>query len=392
MNKAVLALIAFAAFAVQALAAEEKTPSWTERLTIKGDFRLRDDYLKQDDDSSGAGGYTRNRLRIRARLALEANVNDEVKGVIGITTDEKGSPVSADQTLGEDFTKKSIYLDLAYAEWKPSAISDLGVGGITLDGGKMRNPFLMVSELIWDPDVTPEGLVARYVSPESDRFEALANGGALWYYERKADPETMLYVGQVGLKFKNRDGYSFLLGGSCYYFNRVAGYNAFDYQAADAQNGCFYGNSKVNQDTTGATTNYVYADEYHEVEGMAALGFPCPLTKLPWKIYFDCVRNTDPSDDNLGYQTGIQLNDLQRKGDFLLAYAYRKLEKDATMGAMTESTWWGGGTDGQGHQIRGGYQLLENWSLLATWYFKNEFNLDAPVDYTRLQIDLLARF
>lgn len=394
MNKIPLTTCLLAIAAAAVVAADVKPIPWPDKITLKGDLRIREEYIDQGDDSKGKGGFTENRLRLRARLAVEARINDELKAVIGLSSGDD-DPVSGNQTLGQEFSRKPIRLDLAYAEWTPSVISDLGAGAVTLDGGKMRNPFIMVSELIWDPDVNPEGLAASYRIPDTEYLEAMANAGAMWYYERKSGPETMLYTGQLGLKVKPAKGYNILIGGSYYYFTNVKGYHAFDYKNDDKATGAnFYGNSSENNAGSG-NTNMVYANEFHELEALVQVGFPLPLPSVmtTGKIYGDYVKNLDPSSDNAGYQFGLQLGELRDKGDAMIGYAYRKLEKDATMGAMTDSDWWGGGTDGKGHQVKAGCQIFKNWSLNATYFFKNQKEMSkADVNYDRFQLDLTAKF
>lgn len=393
MKKNLVGIYLLALAGTAAMAAEVKPIPWSDKITIKGDLRIREEYISQGDDSKGKGGFSENRLRLRARIAAEARINNELKAVIGLSSGND-DPVSSNQTLGQEFSRKAIRLELAYMEWTPSIVSDLGAGAVTLDGGKMKNPFIMVSELIWDPDVNPEGLAASYKMPDTEYLEAMANGGAMWYYERKSDPDTMLYTGQVGLKFKPKKDYYILVAGSLYYFTNVRGNHAFDYNNEDKPTGAsFYGNSSENNG--GNNTNMVYAYEYHEVEGMAAIGFPLPLPAVltNGKIYGDYVKNLDPDSNNAGYQFGLQLGELRDKGDIMVGYAYRKLEKDATMGAMTDSDWWGGGTDGKGNQVKAGYQIFKNWSLNATYFFKNKKEMSkADVDYDRFQLDLTAKF
>lgn len=382
MNKTLLRVCLLAAICAPVIAEEDKPIQWPDRITIKGDLRLREELTKQE------GQNDRNRIRLRARIQAEAKINDEVKGVLGLASGSD-DPISTNQTLGDEFSHKPIRLDLAYLEWSPAVLQEAGIGKLTLAGGKMRNPFLLVDELIWDSDVNPEGFAGGLKTSPLEGLDVMLNGGAMWYIERSSDLETMLYTGQVGFKLKNEKGYYCLLGGSLYQFSNVEDYGAFDWEGKNN----FYGNSSKKVVSNGVT-NLVYACGFQEWEGMVEVGAPIPMTKIPFKIYGNYINNAQANSNNgNGYQAGIQLNDLKDKDSFMVSYAYRELQADATMGAMTDADWWGGGTDGKGHRLQAGYQILKNWSLNLTCFFNNKRYLSSnPKDFQRFQVDLNAKF
>ncbi|MFQ5952918.1 MAG: putative porin, partial [Candidatus Omnitrophota bacterium] len=113
----------------EAMAKHVHKASWAERIKLKGDVRLRNEYQRP-----GTGPYV-NRQRIRARAALEAKLTDTVKAGIGIASGGTGigSARSTNQTLSQAFSTKPIGLDLAYVDWKP-------IKNIRLTGGKYKNP------------------------------------------------------------------------------------------------------------------------------------------------------------------------------------------------------------------------------------------------------------
>jgi hypothetical protein len=126
-------------------------PEWTERITAKGDFRYRHDSIRQDDADD------RHRQRIRARAALIAQAGDDVEVGFGLASGGE-DPGSANQSLGDGFSKKGVQLDLAYAKWATP------VEGLALIGGKFRGPYFRPggNQLIWDSDVNPEGISFAY--------------------------------------------------------------------------------------------------------------------------------------------------------------------------------------------------------------------------------------
>jgi regulator of replication initiation timing len=94
------------------LKTDPKLDSWVSRLDVQGDVRYRKEVTDTDADSS-----VRDRDVLRARLGLDARVNDSVRLGIGLTTGENGNPRGANQTLDGEFSRKSLDLDLAYVDW-----------------------------------------------------------------------------------------------------------------------------------------------------------------------------------------------------------------------------------------------------------------------------------
>lgn len=68
------------------------------------------------------------------------------------------------------------------------------------------------------------------------------------------------------------------------------------------------------------------------------------------------------------------------------------LERDAVVGAYSDSDFTGGLAGGKGHRIGMNYQLAKNVQY-GMIYFHNEVTLEDPdLDYRRLQADLKLKF
>ena len=139
--------------------------NWVDSLKFGGNLRLRHDTLQE------MGGPTdRNRERFRLRFGLVATIQDfMVKFQMASGT---GSQFSANQTETGDFNQKSLWIDQAYLAWKAQE-------HITLQGGRMANPFWLVyaSDSMWDPDLNPEGYAQKFDLPMGDRLGLFANAG-----------------------------------------------------------------------------------------------------------------------------------------------------------------------------------------------------------------------
>lgn len=372
-----------------------RAQSWTEQVTVKGDLRYR--YEVIDDETRSD---TRQRDRIRLRLGVEGKANDRIRVISQVATGSEDAKTSkeeaqsSNQTLGETFGGKDIFVDLAYVDWA------LRPDQLKVMGGKMRNPFVCVGDLIWDSDVNPEGLAAA-ATVEAGPATWFANGGYFWLYEYapsargkpKAWRDIRLYGAQLGGKFQIVENVYLRLGGSYYLYDQLKGASVadLDYRgiADDPSKQSAYGNS-TRRVVDGEKTNLVYACDFGIGEGFAEIGI---WVGIPIVVFGQYVVNTEADDDDTGFLAGIGVGKAKNPRTWELNYAYGELEKDAVFGHLTDSDRWDGGTDGRGHKIQGRYQIARNWQLSLT-YFVNEKRISSnePTDYTRLQADLVASF
>lgn len=347
---------------------------WLEKIKLYGDFRYR--YEMVDEE----GTDNRNRSRIRARLGLNAGINDEMDLGFRLATSEvwgdketSGDPVSTNQTLDDAFSKKSIWLDLAYFNWHPACIP-----GLNVIGGKMEIPFYRVggSQLIFDSDLTPEGLALQYTGSWTDQTSWFVNAGGFWADEVKSGADASLWGLQAGLKHTWQDK-SYLLGGaSLYSFGNIEGHRAF--VTVDGKDK-FFGNS---------SSGGLYANDYNLTELFSEYGFA--LGPKPAAVFADYAVNTAAASEDAGWLVGAKYGKCKDIGSWELSYDYRDLEADAVVGAFSDSDFIGGGTAGRGHRIGAAYQLAKNTQAGLT-YFMNEKGADEH-DYNRLQLDVMFKF
>ena len=111
-------------------------PQWLQTTKFKGDFRLRGQrqYKKSNNNNSaGDTSIERSRARYRLRFGAESKVFDRAKVYFGLASGDSGDPRSTNQTLQDQFSKKNIYIDYAYADY-------IAAPWATLIGGRMKNP------------------------------------------------------------------------------------------------------------------------------------------------------------------------------------------------------------------------------------------------------------
>ncbi len=338
---------------------------WIENLKISGDLRYRHETIEAEDD----GKPDQHRNRIRARIGLDTAVNEEWNLGFRLASGSD-DPVSTNQTLGSAFTSKSIWIDLAYADYHPLAVKNLNV-----IGGKMSNPFVIVgkNQLIWDGDLTPEGIAGKYKISLSETDEIFASGGGFWVTESSSGNDVSLWGLQSGLKHTFNES-TYALGGISYY----------DYGNIEGE-GPLYGNKFFGN----TSVNNVFVNDYNEVELFAEAG--TKIVELPVGLYGNYVSNcaADTSGDG-GWLVGCSINKAKDPGSWEFSYDYRELQRDAVVGTFSDSDFIGGGTDGKGSRFGAAYQITKNVQT-AIGYFLNDRGVNDDA-YRRLQLDLLLKF
>ncbi len=352
--------------------------SWVERIKWSGDFRYRHESIDEETTGSVRWKDGRNRHRIRARLMLEAVLNDEW-GVGFRLASGSADPTSTNQTLDSSFSSKDIWLDLAYFDYHPAAVK-----GLNVYGGKMKNPFYMVggNQLIFDGDLTPEGIAFTLERPLNDRDTLRLAGGGFWVDEGSggtADPS--LFGGQAMITRKIGNPDTVTAGVSYYDFGGIQGYGSLP---ATWGGSGFLGNSN---------SGGLYTNDYDVFEVFGEYATKCGTT--PVSVFGNWIKNVAAtSSEDTGWLIGTKINKVKDPGSWEASYMYRDIQADATVGALNDSDFIGGGTDGKGHTFGLTYQVSKNVQAAVT-YFLNEDRANTAgrsLDYRRLQADLLFKF
>ncbi|MCF7956941.1 MAG: putative porin [Phycisphaerae bacterium] len=345
---------------------ESQGTNWYDALKFSGDFRYRHESIEAEND----GKPDRHRNRFRARLGLKAKINDDLDLGFRFATGSE-DPVSTNQTLAGSFSSKGFWVDKAYLDYHP-------IDGFNVLAGKMGNPFVKVgkNQLIWDGDLTLEGVGGQYKTSLGDMTELFANGGGFMVTESSSsDSDMTLWGVQGGIKQK--------LGSETSLTGGVSYYNYGNIQAAsdlDVGGTSFFGNS---------SSSGVFVNDYDLVELFGELS--TQATPVPMGLYGNYVVNTaaDTSGDT-GWLVGGKINKASKPGSWELSYDYRELQKDVVVGAFSDSDFIGGGTNGRGSRFGGKYQIAKNVQAGLT-YFLNKRN-DTDDDYRRLQADIVVKF
>ena len=340
-------------------------PDWVNNVKVKGDFRYRHEW--KDDESQADD---RNRHRIRARIGIYGKVNDETDIGFRLASGNTSTPTSTNQDLDTAFSSKNIWLDLAYFDYHPAAME-----GLKVLGGKIKDPYFRAgkSNLMFDSDVNPEGIAATYKTKWSDNLYLFGTAGGYYVEERNGEADTSLWGLQAGATYKLPDKVYVTAGGGF-----------FDY--GNTRRKATLGSSTDGNKYTGGN----YDSDFDIVQAFCEVG--CPVYGLPFKVFGDYLKNTvAKSSEDTGFLFGASIGKCKEPGSWQVGYNYRELDADAVIGALTEVTFGGGGSNVKGHTLGFGYQLAKNLQLAAS-YFIAERTRTSTTHHDVVLVDLKFKF
>jgi len=336
-----------------------KTPTWADKIKVKGDVRLRNEYQRP-----GSGPW-RNRWRVSTRVGLEAQITDSVKAGIGLASGPNGvgSARGTNQTLTNAFSTKTFNLDKAYIEWTPDE-------AIKLTGGKYKNPLYHPGDLLWDSDLRFEGLSVNvdYSLKESLNIpaDALLNAGLFPLAEfRNGNKDVWLFVVQGGLAGSIGDDID---------WKAMVGY--MDFQ--NIENTL---NAALMPTTGSMNPNGRYSNGYDIIEVSGEItthyleeNFEGTFAK-PVTLFVDYARNLSVSNNmNNAFQVGVKYGNKPKKfGDWRAAYNFRTLQRDSFPDNFPDSDFARGLTDAYGHEAIFSFGLSKNmWFQLDYYLFRDK--------------------
>jgi polyhydroxyalkanoate synthesis regulator phasin len=372
-----------------AAAKSETLPKWIQTMKLKGDFRAR--YQMTHAQQANDATNNRQRARIRLRAGLEAKVNEKLLVAFGLATglneytaSNKDNIRSTNQSLGNSFAKKPFNLDYAYAKY-------MAVPGVTLFGGKLllNDVLWEPGDLIWDTDITPEGLAVDLVKKIQNGPELFFKSGVYFLEEISAsnDDPYMLHV-QPGLNVKFTDAISLKSG------------VALDYFAV--KNFTLDGSSNTNTGSSGTfarpTANFFTiapAAELKINEPLKALGISflnIPTLKL-FGEYVNNIADVVPDDNKQGFMLGLGFgaDKVAAWGDWQFSYNFARLEKDAVLDILPDSDRYEGGTGIRAHEWKLTYGLGKNTSLDFDIY-RSQRLIKPAAPETLVQVDWNMKF
>ncbi|NLF32942.1 MAG: hypothetical protein GX591_18905 [Planctomycetes bacterium] len=336
---------------------------WLEDLDFFADLRLR------YEGRFTEGGKDRHRGRYRLRFGLGHTwLDDQVEAVFRLASGDPDDPASTNQTFGGHFDRDPIAIDWAFARFTPHAVE-----GLTLMGGKMENP-LVHTDMIWDSDVSPEGVWGQY-RLEGDRFSPFVNVGYWILDEESSGHDVTMTSCQAGLN-ADFDGAVWTIAGTYYDYDDYAG------NFADA------GGNPV-------SGGMLAAGQFHLVNLTSKVRFN--VGDLPVAAWADVVYNCGDTDstpgfegEDTGYAAGVVLGSRKARGDWSVSYKYAWIEANATVSAFSDSDF--GGTNRHGHVLGATHMLTDHLTLAAQLFRTSPIVADDDDAQYTVQVDLAWKF
>jgi hypothetical protein len=460
-------------------AAPRTFPDWVSRIRLFGDIRVRYEglYYPSGNDATGAFpnfnaintgppfdvsgstfppqlnvNQTRERVRLRVRTGLEADLGYGFTMGIRGASGENDSPVTENQTLGVangtqggNFSRYSLWLDRAFLRYELGGRPDRD---LAITAGRFDNPFFSTT-MIWADDLGFDGflLQGRYqilkgVTPyitlgifpvfNTDLNFATNNPSKFPSYDK------WLYAGQIGSTWRISRDFSMNVALALYHFENIQGQlstpfvpltssdagNTDDSRPAFAQKGNTYMALRrilaTAQNDFGTIDQFQYyglATSFRELAFTGQLDFShfepihvalqgeyvSNLAFNGTAINAVAVNNRGPTQPNgapgsfaggntawiIGLKVGNPI--LEKRWDWNLFLNYRYVESDAVVDGFCDSDFGGGGTNLKGFVVGGSLALSPNVWLTLRWLSANEV-AGPPYKNDILQVDVNGRF
>lgn len=331
------------------------------QLDWQADLRLRAEVVTYDQDvAPGEELTTVLRLRIRARLGFETELAKGLTFGARVATGSN-NPTSGNVTLGDLFGKKAIGADRAYLRYQPGP-------ALRMLGGKFPSP-LFDRQLLWDTDVSPEGL-AETVSRELGAVTLSATAAQLVLGDLDTTKDPWVFVGQVDAMVEPDAPVEFEIGLAYYH------YIFLDSAALP-----------YNQGTNSQDDQGILTVPFRVLVGL--IGARVETGWAPVAAHVELSRNLAADTREDGAQLELRVGVNQVGGDLSAGYAIQRLERDATLDALAESHWHKQRTNYMGHALNGKLSLAANWRVSSS--FKVMQSLDGPRDdELRWTVDMIG--
>lgn len=417
---------------------------WVEEMRIGGDLRLRYQYDNRDFQAAPGTavgqrpiadlghGSQRSRFRFRLRLDDEFKLTGGFFGGVRLETNiasDSGNQTFGDPGTGSGFSKYPIYISRAYLGW---SVPD---GWLTVVAGKQPNPFY-TTDLVWDPDINPDGFVETFrfhkmfldkgeagggyskdgksvaaVAPEVRPWELTLNLGEFIFADNIENGNRVLEPGEVDTDTKND---AFLFEGQIvgtYHFSKnlsatfAPGF--MFYNAASVTNA---NNENSFSSTSTTTLPHGGTSFLGETRDLAIITAPGDVTAkigpVPVKTYWDFAYNTAgnkrvndiyglhqtlppaaPGEgprnigdhrtrDDFAWLLGLQLGQNKKAGDLSVFVNYRETGIGAVDPNLNDSDFALGELNTRGIKTGITFNLTDFATVAATYYNANNLRKD----------------
>ena len=457
----------------------DPVPGWVRRFKVNGDIRLRYEGLNFDEGNNNTGAFPnfnaintgapfdisgtlfspqynvdqdRRRMRLRARLGAEIDLEDGFSAGLRIATGENNSPITTNQTLGlanqgqgGNFSKYAIWLDRAYFNY---SLGNLPEQGLLLSFGRFENPFF-ATDIIYDEDLGFDGLALHGKFKLTEGIRPFLTAGVFPVFNTDLNfssnqpakfesTDKWLYGVQFGFDLKPTKNIDARVAGAYYNFQDVEGElsdpytplttsdagNTDNRRPSFAQKGNTY--MALRNIVPSAINNFGTTNQY-QYFGLAT---PFKVATLTGRIDFNhwepyqislvgewaknlawdmqdiepkAINNRGPNqaEGAVGRYDGgdtawylalkVGKPAFERRWDWNASVGYRYIESDAVIDGFNDSEFGGGGTNVKGFTLGAQIALSRRVRFGVGWMSANQI-AGPPLKADTFLFDLHAKF
>jgi len=401
-------------------------PDWLNHVTPFGDVRYRTEGFYHQPHQPGQDVTAETRERIRARVGLRVGWGEELSSTIRLATGNPNDPISTNQTLTGNFTRKNINLDWAFLTFTPGKTFGIRPGLASITGGKFPNPIFRTDEMVFDDDLSLEGLSEQFqlLGKPYGVLDQVKLHGLQWTFDEISNQQDgWMFGGQANPSFHFGDLQLEAGLGQYWWLNsdqiaQALSQNTTAFTASGAPvanpnfNSSLYNTNLLMKQTVQPPTTTPgkkpaaftaitgYRSGFNQSGLTLAATLPNVVAAQPLRFWADYIYNwLAVNDEAQGVTAGLRLGQLKTRGDWALTGFYEYFEQESAISSFAWSDFGNGGTNLKGPGVGLDYQLLDPLTLSARANFTNFITKPAGVTtgdnnptQTRLQLDAQVKF
>lgn len=445
-------------------------PAWVRKLHFYGDLltRFEGDFYDKKNDSSQLNfqaintgspvnvqppaqgqpitlpflNTTENRqlLRLRLRFGFNADIDENLVASVRLATGNATNPVSANQSLGNDFNKLNFLVDRAYIRYSP-------LKSFSASLGRMPNPYSTATDLVWDRDLSFDGLALQW-QPKFGANEVRLGSGV--YLVENTDPNypgnslskepshnKWLFGTQVELIRQINPEQSLSANLGYYNFINVQGQLSSPCYAPSTSVSCNTDDTRPGFEQKGNTLFEIrnlqlvnQGDPAYQYFGLASpfriaaagLSFDSKISgplhaaidvDFAQNLAFDkakvgqmqpinnlgvcasslstCTQSFDGGNRAFQFQVRAGYPSPREFKQWQATLGYRRVETDAVLDAFTDSDFHLGGTNAKGYYVGAIFSFAHNATISARYLAGSEIS-GPPLTIDAAQLDVGVRF
>lgn len=354
------------------------------------------------------------RMRLRARIAAEIDLDDSWHAGVRLASGSLTDPSSESQTVGSEFGRYTVGFDEIYIRYDGHTASKFSY--LTVNTGRFLNPFFSPTELVYANQLAFDGTAATTrvglggSGPDQSNIFLTFGGFPVQEIPLVANNDKWLVGAQFGAALRWGEGQRLTLAGAYYDFIRVEGVpnplpigNTINNYTAPAfvrsGNSIFEISNDPTVDLLGLAARFRVAD----VAGRYSL----PVGRYVFAVDAEAARNIGYNETEILARTGLLIaprthgyvadvsfgnpTTTYGLGSWRALFGYRYVQRDAVLDALTDADFHEGGTNAEGYFVAGDLGVGEHVWVRMRYMPSKE--IDAPryrVDIW--QLDLNTRF